>query len=104
MAIIRSPVLVLNGSGRRGKMALDSRGTIGYTPPMTSAGLRRIRKALGLTQKALAEALGVDRVSVARWERGDRGISELAARLIQRIAAEARGKPRRAGKESKRRK
>jgi len=71
---------------------------------MTPVQLRRIRKALGFTQAQLAAELGVGRVTVTRWERGDRGISELAARLVQRIAAEARGKARRAGKESKRRK
>jgi len=59
---------------------------------MTPTGLKRIRRALGLTQKALAEALGVDRVSVARWEGGTYRITEPMARLIQRIAAEARGK------------
>jgi len=52
---------------------------------MTPAGLRRIRKALGLTQKALAKALGGDRVSVTRWETGVRRITEPIARLVQRI-------------------
>ena len=53
----------------------------------------------GLTQERLAKAVGVDRVTVARWETGARAISELAARLVQRIAAEARGtaKARRKG-------
>ncbi|GAA4896891.1 helix-turn-helix protein [Stackebrandtia albiflava] len=35
-----------------------------------NAGLARRRKAMGLTQEALAELLSVDRVSVSRWERG----------------------------------
>jgi tetratricopeptide (TPR) repeat protein/transcriptional regulator with XRE-family HTH domain len=33
--------------------------------------LTRRRKALGLTQEQLAELLGVDRTTVARWERGE---------------------------------
>lgn len=59
---------------------------------MTPIGLRRIRRELGLTQEALAKAVGVDRLTVVRWETGVHGIPEPTVRLIQRIAAEARGK------------
>jgi transcriptional regulator with XRE-family HTH domain len=58
---------------------------------MTPTGLKRIRRALGLTQERLARALGVDRVTVARWEGGTYRITEPIVRLVQRIAAEARG-------------
>lgn len=61
---------------------------------MTPARLKRIRRELGLTQEELAHRLGVRRVTVARWETGARGIAEPIARLVQRIAAEARGKRR----------
>ncbi|MCI0371432.1 MAG: helix-turn-helix domain-containing protein [candidate division NC10 bacterium] len=64
---------------------------------MTPAALRRIRRDLGLTQEQLAKELGVDRVSVARWETAARPISEPVARLVRRIAAEARGKAKRKG-------
>lgn len=37
-------------------------------PPMR----RAIRKNAGITQSDVAAALGVDRVTVARWERGER--------------------------------
>lgn len=37
---------------------------------MTAQDVRRIRKQLGLTQVALAKALGVHSISVSRWERG----------------------------------
>lgn len=64
---------------------------------MTPLGLRRIRRSLGLTQEELAKTLGVRRLAVTRWEGGTRNISEPVARLVQRIAAEARAKPRRKG-------
>lgn len=54
---------------------------------MTPTELKRIRRQLGLTQKQLAERLGVIPVSVARWELGLRGISEPVARLLKRFAA-----------------
>ena len=37
---------------------------------MTPADLLTAREALGLSQHALAEALGIPRNTVARWERG----------------------------------
>ena len=37
---------------------------------------------------ALAEAVGVTSNTVARWERGGMAISEPAARLLKKIAAE----------------
>ena len=54
--------------------------------------VKRIRHQLGLTQRELAEKLGVTLVTVGRWEAGLRGISEPIARLIERIHAEARKK------------
>jgi transcriptional regulator with XRE-family HTH domain len=54
--------------------------------------LRRIRAELGLTQTELGEELGVHRVTVARWETGERGIPEPVARLLQRIRAERKRK------------
>jgi transcriptional regulator with XRE-family HTH domain len=54
--------------------------------------LRRLRQKLGLTQEELAREVGVARNSVARWERGEMAISEPAARLIQRIAADSKVK------------
>jgi len=54
------------------------------------AELKRIREALGLTQEQLADEVGVHRVTVAKWEAGDRGIPEPVARLVTRIQADRR--------------
>lgn len=57
---------------------------------MTPSDLRVARLALGLTQKGLAERLGVTPTQVARWERGESGWApylELAMeRLVERPA------------------
>ena len=58
---------------------------------MSGSELRAIRQELSLTQAALAEAIGVRSNTVARWERGEIGISEPTTRLVERIAAERRG-------------
>jgi DNA-binding transcriptional regulator YiaG len=52
--------------------------------------VRRIRHGLQLTQAALARALGVTRVTVARWEIGVYAIPEPTARLLQRVRNEGR--------------
>ena len=48
---------------------------------MTGKQLREIRARFGLAQAELARWLGVHGNTVARWERGEVGISEPAARL-----------------------
>jgi transcriptional regulator with XRE-family HTH domain len=60
--------------------------TIGIV--VTGSQLHAIRQQLGLTQAALAEAIGVRPNTVARWERGEIGISEPTTRLVEKIAAE----------------
>ncbi len=54
---------------------------------MTGAELRRIRKALGLTQRGLAERVGVHSNTIARQERGEVGIKEPLARLVRLLVA-----------------
>ncbi len=60
------------------------------TYSMTGKEIRALRRRLGWTQVALADAVGVSSNSVARWERGEMAISEPAARLLRKIAAEQR--------------
>lgn len=55
---------------------------------MTGKEIRALRRKLDWTQVALAEAIGVTSNTVARWERGEMAISEPAARLLKKIAAE----------------
>lgn len=87
----RSHDLGAGHTGARGKMALDTTFAGGYTPAMTPTSVKRIRRELGLTQEQLAREIGVDRVTVARWELGLRAIPEPTARLIRLLHAGARG-------------
>jgi transcriptional regulator with XRE-family HTH domain len=60
---------------------------------MKPAELKRIRtELLGRTQEELAEDLGVHRVTIAKWEAGDRGIPEPVAKLLIRILADKKPK------------
>jgi len=61
---------------------------------MTGKKLSEIRGRLQWTQAKLGEALGVTGNTVARWERGEMKISEPAARLVLRIQAEQKAKPK----------
>lgn len=60
---------------------------------MEGKELRAIRKKMGLTQKQLAEKIGITWNTLARWERGELGIREPISRLI-RILDETSGSKR----------
>ncbi|MCI0622304.1 MAG: helix-turn-helix domain-containing protein [Acidobacteria bacterium] len=57
---------------------------------MQPAELKAARKKLGMTQPQLADALGVDRVSVARWETGTRRIPPMLRLALKAIQMERR--------------
>ena len=52
---------------------------------MTPRQLKTLRAALGWSQARLAEALGVSRNTVNRWEMGIRKISPLVVKLLATI-------------------
>ena len=62
---------------------------------MTGKEVRRVRKLLGLTQRAFAERVGVHANSCARWERGELTVGSTAAILIRLLAQLARQRQRR---------
>ena len=66
--------------------------------PMTSKAVKAIRTRLGLSQAAFATKIGVTRDAVARWEAGNRRMSEPISRLIERLAAEKIARPKKKGK------
>ena len=52
---------------------------------MTGVELKSLRSRLGLTQAALAEAVGVVPNTLARWERGELGIPDWAAERLDAV-------------------
>lgn len=59
---------------------------------MTPTELRAWRKQAGLSQAGLASLLGVDVMTVSRWERGEREIPpflHLALRALESVPATA---------------
>jgi predicted ATPase/DNA-binding CsgD family transcriptional regulator len=75
--------------------AVHTRGSTHPTEPVTPVGLATRRKALGLTQSALGESLGVPRNTVARWERGDLRVArpEWLDMALSNLEAHTRGQP-----------
>lgn len=57
---------------------------------MKPGELKAIRKNLKLTQAQLAKALGVDRVTVARWETGLRKLPPMLTLAIKGFRSELR--------------
>lgn len=60
-----------------------AKGLIEKTSLLTGEEIRFLRKEMGLRAKALAEVMGVDKVTVSRWETGSERISTTADRAIR---------------------
>ena len=61
---------------------------MGYLPIMRKDELKRLRDRLGVTQRVLAEEVGVHPMTVSKWETGASRIPEPVARLVQRMDTE----------------
>jgi DNA-binding transcriptional regulator YiaG len=70
------------------------------------ASVRKLRAALGMSQRVFAELIGVSGILVQSWERGVRDPSPLARRLLDTISRDpagwlaglrSKGRSRRAG-------
>jgi len=48
-----------------------------------------LREAMGLTQEQLGERVGVDKLTVSRWERGALRPSEKSLQALEKVRAEA---------------
>lgn len=53
---------------------------------MNGTEIKELRKRLKLTQQEFADKIGVDRVTVARWETNNKRPSKLAKRQLARLA------------------
>ena len=59
-----------------------------YTACMIGDQLRKARARLGLTQAALGDLIGTTGNTIARWERDEVPVTEIAARFIRHLASE----------------
>lgn len=48
--------------------------------------IAKLRKSKGLNQEEFGKLLGVHKITVSRWERGERRPSNLALRRLERLA------------------
>lgn len=53
---------------------------------MNGTEIKELRRSLKLTQQEFADKIGVDRVTVARWETNNKRPSKLAKRQLARLA------------------
>lgn len=53
---------------------------------MKNAEIKELRKKLKMSRQELADAIGIDRVTVARWETNQKRLGRLAKRRLTRLA------------------
>ncbi len=59
---------------------------------MTPKEIQELRKQLGLTQKEFAGRLGLDAISISRWERAKQRPKAVHQRRMARLARKANAK------------
>jgi DNA-binding XRE family transcriptional regulator len=57
--------------------------------PPTPGFIRTLRQAMSLTQEQFGQRLGVNKITVSRWERGSSKPSDQALRAIAKLRADA---------------
>lgn len=61
---------------------------------MSPAAIKKLRKTLDLTQEQLAELIGAQRSTVARWELGENQPRGANLKALQDLVAKAKRKPK----------
>lgn len=59
---------------------------------MEPGQIKSIRKALGLTQEGFAKRIGVHKITVSRWERGEISPRGLALAALERLEGRVKAK------------
>ena len=59
---------------------------------MNTKEIQELRKQLGLTQKEFAGRLGLDAISISRWERGAQRPKAVHLRRMARLSKKVGGK------------
>jgi transcriptional regulator with XRE-family HTH domain len=68
---------------------------------MNGDELRQRREALGMTQEQLAQALGVNTMTVSRWERGVRSVPPHLSLALEAIEIKQKKKSDKKAKQQK---
>lgn len=69
-------------------VALASKANWAERPP-SPGYITTLREALGMTQQELGDKLGVDKMSVSRWERGQIRPSQESLTALEKLRSEA---------------
>ena len=69
------------------------RGIVVHNGTMSGLELRFVRSELGMTQAELAKILGVQQLTVGRWERSENEMDKPAEMVVRKLAIEQLLKP-----------
>lgn len=76
---------------REGAMFLDRiRAVLNKFDAASSSGhVRTLREVLGMTQQAFGAALGVDKLTISRWERGEVKPGQSSIKRLRKLQSDA---------------